>query len=417
MGLGASGALYVGVNLEFARLPLYNSVHAEQFLLVNALHHGEREIRRLAVSAAPCGHCRQFYSELACAVGGRGGGPRHRSGGLCESGCRLHAASDGLLLCRGLRLRGGHAACWASKEPATGSMAGRRLYPDSSSCSALWPAPACHAQHGQKRCACASQRGSPCVLPASACIPSQETVRFSFQGGTYSLGQLLPMRFKPQDLLSDPPPPLLLEQQDNRVQLTPAARATLQQRSHDPAFVRAAAEALAAAVGSYAPYSRCPAGVAIVTAGGDVYSGGYVESAAYNPSLPPLQTAIIDAVIGGFAGQEQGLLFGCRICCSTFWAGWMAGRCWAPDASLDRASPASLARPGSMCRLPLGPSPPAADGMPCYTAAHEVVLVELADGAVQHALTTRVALEQIAPQAKLTVLQAEWVPGDEPAHA
>ena len=70
VGLGASGCLYVGVNLEFARLPLYNSVHAEQFLLINALHHGEREIRRLAVSAAPCGHCRQFYSELACAVGG-----------------------------------------------------------------------------------------------------------------------------------------------------------------------------------------------------------------------------------------------------------------------------------------------------------------------------------------------------------
>jgi cytidine deaminase len=60
----------VGANLEFARLPLYNSVHAEQFLLVNALHHGERAIRRLAISAAPCGHCRQFYSELACAVRG-----------------------------------------------------------------------------------------------------------------------------------------------------------------------------------------------------------------------------------------------------------------------------------------------------------------------------------------------------------
>ena len=41
---------------------------AEQFLLANAVHHGERGLRRLAVSAAPCGHCRQFYSELACAV-------------------------------------------------------------------------------------------------------------------------------------------------------------------------------------------------------------------------------------------------------------------------------------------------------------------------------------------------------------
>ena len=68
VALGASGRIFFGVNLEFARLPLYNSVHAEQFLVVNALHHGETEIRKLAVSEAPCGHCRQFYSELSCAV-------------------------------------------------------------------------------------------------------------------------------------------------------------------------------------------------------------------------------------------------------------------------------------------------------------------------------------------------------------
>ena len=46
--------------------------------------------------------------------------------------------------------------------------------------------------------------------------------------------------------------------------------------------------------------------------------------------------------------------------------------------------------------------------MPCYTAAEEVVVVELASGQVQHAPTARVILEQIAPQARLTVLQAEW---------
>ena len=68
VGLGSSGRLYVGVNLEFARLPVNNSVHAEQFLVVNALHHQERGLTKLAVSEAPCGHCRQFYSELCCAV-------------------------------------------------------------------------------------------------------------------------------------------------------------------------------------------------------------------------------------------------------------------------------------------------------------------------------------------------------------
>lgn len=44
-------------------------VHGEQFLLSNAAWHGETALLRLAVSAAPCGHCRQLYSELACAVG------------------------------------------------------------------------------------------------------------------------------------------------------------------------------------------------------------------------------------------------------------------------------------------------------------------------------------------------------------
>lgn len=43
-------------------------IHAEQCLIANALLHGERGLRKLAISEAPCGHCRQFYSELCCAV-------------------------------------------------------------------------------------------------------------------------------------------------------------------------------------------------------------------------------------------------------------------------------------------------------------------------------------------------------------
>lgn len=43
-------------------------VHGEQFLLANLLLHQERVLQSLVISAAPCGHCRQFYSELACAV-------------------------------------------------------------------------------------------------------------------------------------------------------------------------------------------------------------------------------------------------------------------------------------------------------------------------------------------------------------
>jgi hypothetical protein len=72
-GLAASGAIYIGVNLEFPGGPLSQSVHGEQFLVANLLLHGERGLDTLAISAAPCGHCRQFYSELACAVRARGG--------------------------------------------------------------------------------------------------------------------------------------------------------------------------------------------------------------------------------------------------------------------------------------------------------------------------------------------------------
>jgi cytidine deaminase len=144
-------------------------------------------------------------------------------------------------------------------------------------------------------------------------------VRFSFQGGTYSLGQLLPMRFKPSDLLPDPATPLLLQPQHNSLRLTAAARDALQACAGDEAFEVAAAAALREAAASYAPYSRCPAGLAIVTQAGRVYSGGYVESAAYNPSLPPLQTAIVNAVIGawGLACRWGGVAAARSLLCGT----------------------------------------------------------------------------------------------------
>ena len=66
-------------------------------------------------------------------------------------------------------------------------------------------------------------------------------------------------------------------------------------------FLEAAKAALQQAIQSYAPYSHCPSGLAIATAGGAVYSGPYLESAAFNPSLGPLQAAVIDAVTDGIA--------------------------------------------------------------------------------------------------------------------
>ncbi|KAG2436574.1 hypothetical protein HYH02_011511 [Chlamydomonas schloesseri] len=243
VALAGSGNVYVGVNIEFPGTALNNSIHGEQCLLVNCLHAGETSIRALAVSAAPCGHCRQFYSEIKDAdelefIFGRDARPKF-------------------------------------------------------------------------------------------------------------LNDLLPERFTPADL-QDEPFPLLLERQSNPVAWSPEAEAVVAARRGDAAFARAAAEALAEAQKCYAPYTRCHSGAAIITTttsggGGGVHSGGYIESAAYNPSLSPFHAAVVAAVTAG--------------------------------------------------GLPGG-----------YEQIREVVLAERPGAPVQHAANIRLLLAAVAPGAALTVL-------------
>lgn len=64
VAVGGSGKLYLGANLEFIGVPLSTSLHAEQSAILNARDHGEKSIEGLVVTAAPCGHCRQFMWEL-----------------------------------------------------------------------------------------------------------------------------------------------------------------------------------------------------------------------------------------------------------------------------------------------------------------------------------------------------------------
>ncbi len=64
---GATGNIYFGANLELANAPLGFTIHAEQSAIANAVAHDEKAIERLAVTAAPCGHCRQFLNELTTA--------------------------------------------------------------------------------------------------------------------------------------------------------------------------------------------------------------------------------------------------------------------------------------------------------------------------------------------------------------
>ena len=95
---------------------------------------------------------------------------------------------------------------------------------------------------------------------------------------------------------------------------------------------------------AYSPYTRCPSGASIITYDGRAFSGGCVESAAYNPSLSPFHSAYIEGVTGG-TGFEQ---------------------------------------------------------------IKEVVLVELKGAPVSHKNNIKLLLRAVSPQASLTVLHLEW---------
>ena len=67
VAVGLSGAMYFGCNMEFPGQALSFSVHAEQAATINAWSHGETELRAIAITAPPCGYCRQFLNELSTA--------------------------------------------------------------------------------------------------------------------------------------------------------------------------------------------------------------------------------------------------------------------------------------------------------------------------------------------------------------
>ncbi|WP_028863297.1 cytidine deaminase [Psychromonas aquimarina] len=104
--------------------------------------------------------------------------------------------------------------------------------------------------------------------------------------GNKLLSTLLPDSFGPIDLGITSP-------------LLAAEPASLElQQADDTELAQAA---LDAANSSYAPYSHCHAGIALQTKNGVIISGRYIENAAFNPSLSPLQSALINLNLAGFA--------------------------------------------------------------------------------------------------------------------
>jgi cytidine deaminase len=177
VALGATGSIYFGANYEFVGQALSFTVHGEQAATANALAHGETGMQMLAVSAAPCGYCRQFLYELTT------------------------ASSLQILL------------------------------PDTP------------------------------VAPLTA---------------------MLPDAFGPADLGVTA---ALMSPQAHGLTLANA----------DPVTQAA----LNAANASYAPYTFGYAGVALQTSDGSIYGGQIAENAAFNPSMSPLEQAVVNLVIAG----------------------------------------------------------------------------------------------------------------------
>ncbi|MGJ0624828.1 cytidine deaminase [Xenorhabdus bovienii] len=168
---GESGNLYFGANMEFAGVPLQQTVHAEQSAITHAWLRGEKKLVSITVNYSPCGHCRQFMNEL-------------------NSGTQLEV-----------------------------------------------------------------------------CLPNRPRL---------TLADYLPEAFGPRDLLDAP---LLLDTVNHGYQLDTCDALVL--------------AALDAANQSHAPYSQSHAGIALLDEQDQVYTGRYAENAAFNPSLPPLQAALI----------------------------------------------------------------------------------------------------------------------------
>ncbi|XP_057468066.1 cytidine deaminase 1-like [Actinidia eriantha] len=127
------------------------------------------------------------------------------------------------------------------------------------------------------------------------------------------LSSILPNPFGPFDLL-DNETPLLLERHHNGLSLLSVSNTKIPNgitnlcngncRLLEKNEFELEIAALEAANNSHAPYSGCPSGVALRDSEGRIYKGSYMESAAYNPSLGPVQAALVAFVASGGGGYE-----------------------------------------------------------------------------------------------------------------
>lgn len=114
----------------------------------------------------------------------------------------------------------------------------------------------------------------------------------------FTLPELLPLRFTPRDLIGEGARFLFEEGHNGLVWAGDGSSGGA------PRDMEMAQRALAEANASYAPYSNCPSGLCIRDQGGKLYSGCLIESAAYNPTVSPLHSALVNGLVGGLPSWQ-----------------------------------------------------------------------------------------------------------------
>ncbi|QCD99204.1 cytidine deaminase [Vigna unguiculata] len=114
------------------------------------------------------------------------------------------------------------------------------------------------------------------------------------------LSHFLPHQFAPHDPLSSSTP-LLLETHHNALTLLPNHTvddddALCNGHLHNHKLKNAALEA---ANKSHASYTASPSGVILLDCHDNIYKGSYLEFAAFNPSLDPIQAVLVAFVATG----------------------------------------------------------------------------------------------------------------------
>lgn len=177
-----------------------------------------------------------------------------------------------------------------------------------------------HAFHNSPRLLYIAVSSAPCAVSSAPCghcrqflqelrgagdiqiLITSEMTQVAQEDVIYKpLLSLLPNPFGPCDLL-DQETPLILENHKNGLCLV-ENKCLENGVAQDCEKLKSLA--LEAANASHAPYSGCPSGVALMDVNGKFFKGCYMESAAYNPSLGPVQAALVAFVASGGGGYGE----------------------------------------------------------------------------------------------------------------